>query len=175
MKMKDRAAQARDAGQKTFETPDKPCRRCGGTVRLTRTTHAGRCVRCKANCRRQWGKKVKGGARVRARRYRMWNDSGGAFTQSDYDSMLESQGHVCRLCKLPFDVKRPPVVDHEHINPDGSGPVRGIVHNTCNAGIGMLGDNAQSTLQATEYLGVAVTVWDDNGVSDYNRIADVLL
>lgn len=53
--------------------------------------------------------------------------------------LLKEQGGVCLVCKKPIDlsIKGEMVADHNHL----SGNIRGILHRSCNSGLGKL-DNA---------------------------------
>lgn len=72
-----------------------------------------------------------------------------------YEQMLAEQGGACAICKTTdagihngsgkvkaFDV------DHDH----KTGVVRGLLCNRCNRGIGMLGDDTRTLLNAHAYL-----------------------
>lgn len=54
--------------------------------------------------------------------------------------MLQEQGGVCPLCKLPIDlkVKGEGVIDHDH----DTGRIRGILHRSCNAAEGKISNAA---------------------------------
>ena len=54
----------------------------------------------------------------------------GFLCREHYKSLLEYQGGKCGLCGgiLFLGVKPYPSSDHQHANPDGSGPIRGILH-----------------------------------------------
>lgn len=56
----------------------------------------------------------------------------------------------CALCGEPFTKQREysPVFDHSH----STGRFRGLIHNKCNSGIGMLSDSEERCLQAAAYL-----------------------
>lgn len=66
-------------------------------------------------------------------------------TDEQYQAMLESQDGLCRICLQPMD---PPHVDHDH----ATGLVRGLLCDTCNAGIGMLQDSPEILDAAIHYL-----------------------
>lgn len=53
--------------------------------------------------------------------------------------LLKEQGGVCLVCKKPIDlsIKGEMVADHNHL----TGNIRGILHRSCNSGLGKL-DNA---------------------------------
>lgn len=69
--------------------------------------------------------------------------------------MLESQGGVCAICRLPetkLDYRTKKIqelaVDHCHT----TNKPRGLLCNSCNRGIGWLGDDADRVTAAAEYL-----------------------
>lgn len=73
----------------------------------------------------------------------------------DYESMLESQGGLCKICKLPeraldHRTKQPRqlAVDHCHI----SNRVRGLLCSDCNLAIGKLKDDPTLVEAALAYL-----------------------
>ena len=76
-------------------------------------------------------------------------------TKEEYDTMYESQGGVCAMCKHPETAKDPKhgkirelAVDHDHL----TGRVRGLLCGRCNTGIGKFGDNLDVTIQyLTQY------------------------
>ena len=63
----------------------------------------------------------------------------------DYERMLAEQNNKCGVCHRDMEV---PFVDHCHI----TGDVRGLLCNTCNAGIGMLGDDIELLKSAISHL-----------------------
>ena len=71
-------------------------------------------------------------------------------------TMFKRQKERCKICgiqlKLPSDkhskVEKKACVDHCH----DSGDVRGILCNTCNTGLGALGDTKESLAKALKYL-----------------------
>lgn len=71
----------------------------------------------------------------------------------DYDKILEKQGNKCACCGSTEASKSPGkwanfCVDHCHL----TGKVRGLLCNSCNIGIGKLGDNLDGVLNAVSYL-----------------------
>lgn len=74
------------------------------------------------------------------------------MTEGDFDSMLESQGGACAICRTKEPGGRNWCVDHCH----DSGKVRGILCLECNAGLGKFKDNPDFLRRAIEYLAVAV-------------------
>jgi Recombination endonuclease VII len=69
------------------------------------------------------------------------------ITLNDAIKLLETQNNECALCKKHLNDKTMRV-DHCHKN----GNVRGILCNTCNTGLGYLGDSVESLQRALNYL-----------------------
>lgn len=68
---------------------------------------------------------------------------------ADFDRLLEEQNNSCGLCGHVFDGKRGKiVVDHDH----RTGQVRGLLDKNCNSGLGLLGDDTSSVVNALLYL-----------------------
>ena len=72
------------------------------------------------------------------------------LTQSDVESMIESQGGLCAICgERPEDrIRLGLVVDHCH----ETGAVRGMLCSNCNRAIGLFGDRVETVMSATSYL-----------------------
>jgi len=71
------------------------------------------------------------------------------LTREDYDILFELQGGACAICGNGPDKKHPHLhLDHDH----DSGLVRGLLCFSCNAGIGLLGDNPSLLERALVYL-----------------------
>lgn len=76
------------------------------------------------------------------------------ITADDYDSMLESQEYVCKICRKPETRTAPSsgvarlCVDHCHT----TGKVRGLLCHGCNTGIGSLRDDIDILMEAIAYL-----------------------
>jgi hypothetical protein len=73
----------------------------------------------------------------------------------DYQKLMEKQNFKCAVCKKAFDDNirtLSPCIDHQHLNEDKSGPVRGIVHSICNTLLGLADDNIETLQFAIEYL-----------------------
>lgn len=70
------------------------------------------------------------------------------MTVDDYNQRLRDQGGVCAICKSQGPSDKRLVVDHDHT----TGAVRGILCSNCNAGLGMLQDNATLLDEAAAYL-----------------------
>lgn len=73
------------------------------------------------------------------------------LTVEEYDTMLQNQGGVCRLCGAP---PQPPYslhVDHDH----ATGRVRGILCFRCNNALGDFADDPDRLRAAARYVEVA--------------------
>lgn len=73
-------------------------------------------------------------------RYLTWN-----ITPEQFNAILVSQDNRCPVC-----LKTPSTwyVDHDH----STGAIRGLLCNTCNRGLGLLGDTEDALRRAHEYL-----------------------
>jgi hypothetical protein len=67
------------------------------------------------------------------------------LTPKEYKKMCEYQQNKCLICNKKVKSLH---VDHDHI----TGNVRGLLCNNCNSGIGFLGDNLNSLINASKYL-----------------------
>lgn len=83
------------------------CVGCGGTLTGRRRKY------CSSYCAKRAGRNT-----YLVNRY--------GITQDQYDELLEYQGGVCAVCKLPPKGRRVLVVDHEHTG-GPSGKVRGLI------------------------------------------------
>ncbi len=76
------------------------------------------------------------------------------ITVQQFEDMLEAQAGRCAICgKSPEEAnghrhKHRLHVDHDH----GTGRVRGLLCNNCNAGLGYLGDSMKNLKKAIQYL-----------------------
>lgn len=104
------------------------CANCG-TVSLTKKHNGWRC----STAEKKWWNS--GTRRLR----RLYN-----LSPEKREQLLASQGGVCAICKKPGKL----VVDHCH----ASGCVRGLLHSTCNAALGMFRDNVEHLQNAIAYL-----------------------
>lgn len=66
------------------------------------------------------------------------------ITLEEYNQALLKQNGLCAICKLPGKL----VVDHCH----STKQVRGLLHRTCNAAIGLLKDSAEVLGSAADYI-----------------------
>ena len=85
-------------------------------------------------------------ANMRAFRLRLYG-----LTAEQYEQMAEAQDWTCAICHgvtETVDNRSPLVVDHDH----ETNQVRALLCALCNAGLGMLGDDAARLRAAAEYL-----------------------
>lgn len=84
-------------------------------------------------------------------------------TLNEVEELIRIQGGVCLLCKRPFDLEnrlsaKGPAIDHKHnIGCCEKGKScdrcrRGVVHRSCNSGLGMFDDDPVRLRLAAEYL-----------------------
>lgn len=69
------------------------------------------------------------------------------ITLACYEVMIQEQGGCCAICREP-SISESLAVDHCH----RTGRIRGLLCRACNAGIGMLGDDARRVESALRYL-----------------------
>jgi hypothetical protein len=71
------------------------------------------------------------------------------LSKEAYNTLLESQGGVCAICRGPqVNGRKRLDVDHDH----RTGRVRGLLCGFCNRAIGMLGDDMSLILKTYRYL-----------------------
>lgn len=79
------------------------------------------------------------------------------LTSVDYEQMLRKQNFRCKICKKHVSENKGPggfgglqsfAIDHDH----ETGKVRGLLCNTCNRGLGLLGDSLKVLVKAFVYL-----------------------
>jgi len=90
----------------------------------------------------------------RAIRISHWNNRGVKITWDEYETMFLFQNGECAVCnkKLQRDStikNNTAVIDHDH----KTGIVRGLLCNSCNRAIGLLGDNIEVVYSIIDYLG----------------------
>lgn len=71
------------------------------------------------------------------------------ITWEEYSAMLEKQGGGCAICGGQ-NTKRKKIlcVDHDH----DTGKIRGLLCDSCNRGLGMLGDSLSHIMNVVKYL-----------------------
>jgi len=131
----------------------KYCRRCERTLpiddfyplrRSEPDVRAARCKRCAIETSTQWNLAHKDrfhASGEKSRRKRLYGLLAG-----DYEALVERQRGLCPICLKPLAGRIH--IDHKH----GTKQVRGLLHTTCNSGIGMLGDSPEVLQRAIEYL-----------------------
>ena len=66
---------------------------------------------------------------------------------AEYDCILVSQDGACKICRrIPAD--KPLQVDHDH----ATGKIRGLLCFRCNAALGLLGEDSETTKNLLEYI-----------------------
>jgi hypothetical protein len=131
----------------------KKCRSCKETKSLNdfnkdKTRAGGRDNQCR-ECKKNRDKEYRN-THFRIRGYRNkkhdWRKKGiKCYTIQHYQQDIKKQDNKCAICKEIMD---PACVDHDH----DTGMVRKLLCRTCNAGIGLLKDNADLLREAADYL-----------------------
>lgn len=147
-------------------------KKCSGESR----GHISRCKRCKRQQEKQWASRNKSTIAKYAKRYSSTEAAKSkyaAYKQSNngkiaiqhnhlkkcyglspeqYAELVERSNNKCELCggSLVPGKKggRSLVVDHDH----DTGRVRGLIHSTCNSGLGMFNDDIAMLKKAILYL-----------------------
>ena len=125
----------------------KYCGKCKQTLpKSSFAKHAGKKdglqERC-TDCRKQHHKE-KGHLSHRERHLRI----NFGVDSTWYDDTLESQGGCCAICGTSDNGGKSFAVDHDH----STGEVRGLLCDSCNRAIGMLGDSTEVLQNAIDYL-----------------------
>lgn len=76
------------------------------------------------------------------------------FSKVEYDAQLARQGGTCSICRRSPSGRWGLYIDHDH----ETGKIRGLLCSGCNAGLGQLGDTAESVYRAYLYLAEAETL-----------------
>jgi hypothetical protein len=71
------------------------------------------------------------------------------WTPELFAQALQTQENKCDICGLPFTETDPARADHVHGCPPKH---RGLLHTTCNSGLGMFKDNPEILESAATYL-----------------------
>lgn len=81
------------------------------------------------------------------------------LTHEEVELIIEAQGGACPICTLPLELRDKNgnllkvCVDHEHTKDgDPRMRVRGVTHDLCNSGMGLLGDDAANCRRAADHL-----------------------
>jgi hypothetical protein len=74
------------------------------------------------------------------------------LTLAEVERQFATQRGICPICLLelpPLGLKKhEPHVDHDH----KTGALRGVLHGTCNNGLGMMRDSAEAMRRAADYV-----------------------
>jgi len=70
------------------------------------------------------------------------------LSREEYEVLKASQNNRCAICNAEGTLEKRLVVDHDH----KTGRVRQLLCDTCNRGIGLLGDDADRLQKAADYL-----------------------
>jgi hypothetical protein len=114
------------------------CPRCNAAPKLGRT---GYCAECGASVKKAWAKKnPEYYADLHLRNTR-------GITLDEKRKMFGEQEGRCAICEspMPFTDAR---VDHCHTQ----GHIRALLCNSCNVGIGLLGDSVELLERAARYI-----------------------
>jgi hypothetical protein len=102
---------------------------------------------------KEWAHRNKERVSMIGRKHRLMRLFG--ITESQFDSMLDSQNGVCAICKRPERARscngvsiRRLNVDHDH----NTGRIRGLLCNACNTVLGKVGDSIEVLQSAISYL-----------------------
>lgn len=72
------------------------------------------------------------------------------ITVEDYEDMLQKQGGVCKICKLPQRSKKTLTLSVDHCHTTGR--IRGLLCWNCNGALGQVKDNIQTLKAMIKYL-----------------------
>lgn len=116
----------------------KSCSKCGTRKRIgeyyrSNETYHSQCKQCE----QETDRKRQNSDKNRLRRYNL--------SKEEFREMLREQKGRCAICSKRSNRL---VVDHDH----SSSMVRGLLCNSCNLGIGLLGDTLEGVLSAAYYL-----------------------
>jgi hypothetical protein len=78
------------------------------------------------------------------------------ITPEQYDTILDEQGGVCRLCERPPGESRKLAIDHDHECCEGKRScgdcIRGLLCGNCNTALGLVGDDTELLAKMIEYI-----------------------
>lgn len=143
-------------GPDTLETTQK-CGSCKKQLpfhmfyksRSKKTGYGYRCKECDDVARKKWAVNNPERSKISARGRNLKIKYG--ITLEEYQTILDSQGGLCRICGCSSDSPRVLgsfAVDHDHT----TGAIRGLLCNQCNRAIGMLDDSPTLLRKAAGYL-----------------------
>lgn len=151
---------AREARYTGHRGDTKTCTKCEETKPVSEFSQRGMgaygpllrssCKACNSERAKQWHADNPGRAVSNKRKQLLWELY--RLTPQDYFRILDAQGGVCAICGKPpgaahaRDMRL--AVDHDH----ETGSVRGLLCQSCNRAIGLLGDNPVLMRRAISYL-----------------------
>lgn len=130
----------------------KTCNRCGKTKTLD-SFHTYRnnelrsyCKSCHNEYNKQWRKRNKRKHSEQNLKHQLRWKLKNIYnaTIEDYEYIVNRSGGLCEICKKETKL----YIDHDHI----TGKLRGMICNSCNLGLGKLGDSVKALELALEYL-----------------------
>lgn len=139
---------------------EKTCTRCGETKPMAEFRIADAadymCKVCNRKAASAWRKQNPGRNAAACREWYYRNQrrvrdftlqKNYGMTIDEYESMAERQNGVCAIClgQSKDGILR---VDHDH----QTGVVRGLLCDTCNRSLGLLGDSSEILRKAADYL-----------------------
>ena len=99
---------------------------------------------------RRWSKELWSDPEYRFRKLKQRAATRYSLSVDEYDAFFVTHGNKCGICGTPH-IDKPGKrlhIDHCH----ETGKLRGTLCNSCNLGIGKLGDNLDGLRRATAYL-----------------------
>lgn len=137
----------------------KPCNMCG-LVKETFPSYKNRCKDCVNIKRKEWELKNPDRRREYKREWQRkpeqvekrkikHRERAYKLSETDYQTMLGEQGHLCKLCENPL-IKGYNTIHIDHCHETGR--VRGILCQPCNQGIGFLRHDEEILRKAIVYV-----------------------
>lgn len=139
----------------SFRKDRGECRECEAAFRARRRSAHIAAGRCEKGCGRDMAPGRTRCPECRAKRWACQGilaaDGASPFTVEMFEALNEKQGGVCACCGKGRG-KQELNVDHEHRNPDGSGPVRALLCGTCNSRVIASYEGPNRRRRALDYL-----------------------
>ena len=129
----------------------RTCSKCGEEKPLTDYYKTGKGDNRHGSCKACFKKRVEANRPDAETRKDYYLQKGFGITLEEYSEKLNDQGGTCAICNCPPPInqrKRYLAVDHDH----DTGAVRGLLCDSCNRGLGLLGDNLSTLQNAIDYL-----------------------
>lgn len=144
------------------------CKECHALRARNRRTHCrlghlrtpdnlysnGTCKLCAISRASRWNKNNLDGRLQILRKYLL--KTRYKLTEKSYQAILDKQNNVCPICKEPPVLGKLFVVDHDHACCPGTETcglcIRGLIHQRCNAALGVFKDSPEICRAAAEYI-----------------------